>query len=92
MFQLHLMVRQSQNVFFKATVLPKTNEGIRWMKGFILFAYQYYEQIWLFVFWKNSRVPKFRFETNWPLILPSLTCARILRTFDSSKAAIHTDL
>ena len=51
-----LKVRQSRNVFFKATILPK-NEFV-----FFLPINSTMNE-----FWKNSSIPKSPFEITWPL-------------------------
>ena len=60
-----LKVRQSRNGFFKP-IFPK-NEQMS--SGFLPNSTICW--ILLFVFWKNSRIPKSPFEINWPLIRPT---------------------
>ena len=50
-------------MFFKPTILPK-NELMNW----VFFAWQYYDRIVSFIFWKNWRIAKSPFEINWPLV------------------------
>ena len=57
--QTFIKVRQIRNVFLKLTILPKNEKRIR-------FAEQFYDRIVSFIFWKNSRIGKCPFKTNWP--------------------------
>ena len=53
------MVRQSRNVFFKPTILPKTEQyfylTVLWSNCFVRFL-------------EESRIAKSPFEMNWPLV------------------------
>ena len=64
-FPYHLKVRQSRNVFFKPTILPKTEQTN---------SFFFLTILWLNEF-EDSKSP---FEINWPL--PTLSCQRSLWT------------
>ena len=80
--------------FLNRQFLQKMNEWIHF------FAYQYYDWIVSFIFWKNSRIAKRPFEINWPLVLccilwlptlkvkPNYLCKKTWRC----KTSLHSSL
>ena len=55
-------------VFSSWQLFQKTN---KW-DFFFCFNSTYYDRIVAFIFWKNSRMAKSPFETNWSLVFPNL--------------------
>ena len=67
-FSLSLMVRQSQNDFFKTMFFPKN----KWMNSTLLHTMKPQVDLLLFVFWKKLKTSERYFEINWPLTMAYL--------------------